>query len=54
MDPDVNQVFNPESVMENGGINSFQKFTTPNGAYLYGYEINGDGNITLQTLEILT
>ncbi len=50
MDPDVNQVFNPESVMENGGINSFQKFTTPNGAYLYGYEINGDGNITLPNI----
>lgn len=47
MNPEVNQVFNPESVMENGGVNSFQKYTTPNGAYLYGYEINGDGFITL-------
>jgi polysaccharide export outer membrane protein len=48
MNPEVNTLFNPESNMEttNGGA-GFQKFTTPSGAYLYGFEIDQDGNLKL-------
>ena len=28
----------------------FQKFTTPSGAYLYGFEVDTDGNIKLPML----
>jgi len=48
--PEVNMLFNPEKNMEVGGFDSYQKFTTPNGAYLYGYEIDEDGNIKLPML----
>lgn len=49
--PEVNALFNPESNMESsgGGMGS-QKFTSPNGAYLYGYELDNDGNIKLPML----
>lgn len=50
MNPEVNQFFNPESTMETGVSNAFQKFTTPSGAYLYGFEVDVDGNIKLPML----
>ena len=48
INPEVNTLFNPESNMESttGGA-GFQKFTTPSGAYLYGFEIDQDGNLKL-------
>ncbi|HNW50600.1 MAG TPA: polysaccharide biosynthesis/export family protein, partial [Prolixibacteraceae bacterium] len=50
INPEVNQLFNPEANMEaNAGSNS-QKYTTPGGAYLYGYEVDNHGNITLPNL----
>jgi len=51
MNPEVNMLFNPESTMEagNNGM-SYQKFTTPSGAYLYGFEIDAEGNIKLPML----
>lgn len=50
MNPDVNVLFNPESNMEINTYMSFQKFTTPSGAYLYGFEIDADGNLKLPML----
>jgi len=49
--PEVNSLFNPESNMESGNSGmGFQKYTTPSGAYLYGFEIDLDGNIKLPML----
>jgi polysaccharide export outer membrane protein len=45
MNPDVNKVFNPETNSEGGSSYSSQKFLSPNGAYLYGYEVDDNGFI---------
>lgn len=45
--PEVNLLFNPESNMEANSGMGYQKYTTPSGAYLYGFEIDADGNIKL-------
>jgi polysaccharide biosynthesis/export protein len=59
INPEVNALFNPESGMESisgsgGGARGsefgFQKYTTPSGAYLYGFEVDIDGNIKLPML----
>ena len=51
MNPEVNMLFNPEANMQaNGGGTDFQKYTTPSGAYLYGFEIDELGNIKLPML----
>lgn len=51
MNPEVNMLFNPEANMQsNVGGNDYQKYTTPSGAYLYGYEIDEDGNLKLPML----
>lgn len=50
MNAEVNAVFNPESNMETSTGQGYQKYTTPNGAYLYGYEIEPDGFIKLPML----
>jgi polysaccharide biosynthesis/export protein len=51
INPEVNMLFNPEANMQSGNVSSdFQKYTTPSGAYLYGYEIDGDGNLKLPML----
>lgn len=47
---EVNALFNPESNMEQSSYNSYQKFSTQQGAYLYGYEIGADGAINLPIL----
>ncbi len=47
MNPEVNTMFNPEANMEANTSQGYQKFTTPSGAYLYGFEIDTDGNINL-------
>lgn len=50
MNPEVNILFNPESNMEiNSGL-SYQKYTTPSSAYLYGYELDTEGDIKLPML----
>lgn len=48
--PEVNALFNPESNMEANSGQGYMKFTTPSGAYLYGYELDLDGNINLPML----
>lgn len=50
MNPEVNLLFNPEANMERDAGQGYQKYTTPSGAYLYGYEIDGEGNIKLPML----
>ena len=45
--PEVNLLFNPETNMEANTGQGYQKYTTPSGAYLYGFEIDADGNIKL-------
>ena len=55
MSPEVNSLFNPESGMESGsgsgsGSSSgygFTRYTSPSGAYLYGFELDTEGNIKL-------
>lgn len=49
--PEVNTLFNPESNMESGNMGQgYMKYTTPSGAYLYGFELDTNGNITLPML----
>lgn len=50
MNAEVNALFNPESSMEMRATNTYQKFTTPQGAYLYGFEVNKQGFLTLPML----
>lgn len=50
MNPEVNVLFNPEANMEANAGYGYQKFTTPSGAYLYGFEVDTDGNIKLPML----
>jgi polysaccharide export outer membrane protein len=51
MNPEVNRLFNPESSMEAGnGSSESSKYTTPSSAYLYGFEIDKEGNLKLPML----
>ncbi|MDD2305476.1 MAG: polysaccharide biosynthesis/export family protein [Prolixibacteraceae bacterium] len=50
MNPEVNLLYNPESNMENSTGQGYQKYTTPSGAYLYGFEIDPEENIKLPML----
>lgn len=50
MNAEINALFNPESSMEMQTTNSYQKFTTPQGAYLYGFEVNEQGKLALPVL----
>ena len=47
---EVNALFNPESSLESQSYTSYQKYTTPQGAYLYGFEVDEKGNLTLPIL----
>ena len=55
---EVNALFNPESNMDTQGGNSsyssVQRFSTPQGSYLYGYEINQHGKINLPILGLIS
>jgi polysaccharide export outer membrane protein len=50
VNPDVNLLFNPESNMETNTYGTYQKYVTPGGAYLYGFEIDAQGYIKLPLL----
>lgn len=50
MNAEINALYNPESNMEGSTGQGYQKFTTPSGAYLYGFEIDTDGFIHLPML----
>jgi len=43
-------LFNPEANMETSMGQGYQKYLTPSGAYLYGFEIADDGTINLPML----
>ncbi len=51
INPEVNALFNPESGMEAGSTGqAYMKYTSPSSAYLYGYELDDDGNVKLPML----
>ncbi|MGV8093758.1 MAG: polysaccharide biosynthesis/export family protein [Mangrovibacterium sp.] len=51
MNPEVNTLFNPEEGMQaQSGAYGYQKYTTPQGAYLYGFEVDPNGNLNLPVL----
>jgi polysaccharide export outer membrane protein len=50
MNPEVNILFNPESNMETNQGQGYLKYTTPSGSYLYGFEVDNEGNIKLPML----
>ena len=51
MNAEVNLLYNPESNMEgNATSQGYQKFTTPSGAYLYGFEVDPEGFVKLPML----
>jgi len=50
MNAEVNALYNPESNMESITGQGFQKYTSPSGAYLYGFEIDPEGNVKLPML----
>ncbi|MEL7587609.1 MAG: polysaccharide biosynthesis/export family protein [Prolixibacteraceae bacterium] len=51
MNPEVNALFNPEEGMQvqSSGF-GYQKYTTPQGAYLYGFEVDVNGQLNLPQL----
>ncbi len=50
INPEVNTLFNPESNMETSMGQGYQRYITPSGAYLYGFEVDTEGNIKLPLL----
>jgi polysaccharide export outer membrane protein len=51
LNPEVNTLFNPEEGMQaQSGAYGYQKYTTPQGAYLYGFEVDENGNLNLPVL----
>ena len=50
INPDVNAIFNPEEGSALQSSQSYQKFVTPQGAYLYGFEVNSAGDLSLPIL----
>jgi polysaccharide biosynthesis/export protein len=50
INPEVNAVFNPEEGSSGQSSMSYQKFTNPSGAYLYGFEVKPDGQLFLPIL----
>lgn len=50
MNVEVNALFNPESNMEGPTSQGYMKYSTPSGAYLYGFEIDPSGIIKLPML----
>lgn len=54
INPEVTAAFDPESGGQSQSGNSYQKYTNPAGAYLYGFEVSTKGVIRLPILgEIL-
>lgn len=50
INPEVNAIFNPEEGSATQSSVSSMKFTTPAGAYLYGFEVNTAGELTMPIL----
>ncbi|MFA5329744.1 MAG: polysaccharide biosynthesis/export family protein [Prolixibacteraceae bacterium] len=50
MSPEVNALFNPESSMDGTNGQAYMKYSTPSGAYLYGWELDAEGSFSLPML----
>jgi len=50
INPDVNVIFNPDEGTAAQSSYSVQKFTTPSGAYLYGFEVKASGEVMLPVI----
>jgi polysaccharide export outer membrane protein len=52
INPEINTLYNPEANMEavGGGGYGSMKYSTPSGAYLYGFELDNEGNLKLPML----
>ena len=50
INPELNAIFNPGEGATGTGYTEYQKFTTPSGAYLYGFEVTSEGNLVLPSL----
>jgi polysaccharide export outer membrane protein len=50
MNPDINAIFNPDEGSAQASGYSYQKYSTPSGAYLYGFEVKPNGVLTLPVL----
>ena len=53
MNAEVNALFNPEEGMSGQSGSSSQKYNTPQGAYLYGFEVNKEGKLRLPILGLI-
>ena len=53
MNAEVNALFNPEEGISGQSGSSYQKYTTPQGAYLYGFEVNKEGELRLPILGLI-
>lgn len=50
INPEVNLVFNPDEGIGAQAGYSYQKFTSPEGAYLYGFEVKSTGEVSLPVM----
>lgn len=50
INPEVNAIFNPEDGTGVQSSYSYQKFTTPQGAYLYGFEVKPSGEVVMPVM----
>lgn len=50
INPEVNAIFNPEDGIGAQSSYSYQKYTTPSGAYLYGFEVKPSGEVTMPVM----
>jgi polysaccharide export outer membrane protein len=50
INPEVNAIFNPEEGSAASSGYSYQKYITPSGAYLFGFEVNAAGELSMPIL----
>ena len=50
INPEVNAIFNPDEGIGGQSSLSYQKYTTPQGAYLYGFEVKPNGDVDLPVM----
>lgn len=50
INPEVNAIFNPEDGTGAQSSYSYQKYTTPQGAYLYGFEVKPSGEVSMPVM----
>lgn len=50
INPEVNAIFNPDEGSGMQSSYSYQKFMSPQGAYLYGFEVKSNGEVDLPVM----